>query len=201
MKYGNLTLGQIEAGINKIGGEEAFLRFLRGELAVSAQRWRREADGLIRFSVTSDGASGEAWIPRLEGKGSRVGDDAKNVLRSPDFQPTSGVTTEIAVLPGTLFKDDQRTTGYVRAEAQRRKLTKPNAEVACLIRETFTDEEIEAMGFWWIIAMHESIKDSDGDPYLLGTSRSGVGRWFSACRGNPDGRWNREDGFAFAASK
>jgi len=35
MKYGNLTLGQIEAGINKIGGEDAFLRLLRDELIVS----------------------------------------------------------------------------------------------------------------------------------------------------------------------
>jgi len=35
MKYGNLTLGQIEAGINKIGGEEAFMRLLREELVIS----------------------------------------------------------------------------------------------------------------------------------------------------------------------
>ena len=35
MKYGNLTLGQIEAGINKIGGEEAFMRLLRDELVIS----------------------------------------------------------------------------------------------------------------------------------------------------------------------
>ncbi len=34
MKYGNLTLGQIEAGINKIGGEDAFMRLLAGELNV-----------------------------------------------------------------------------------------------------------------------------------------------------------------------
>ena len=35
MKYGNLTLGQIEAGINKIGGEEAFMRLLRDGLLIS----------------------------------------------------------------------------------------------------------------------------------------------------------------------
>ena len=35
MKYGKLTLGQIEAGINKIGGEDAFMRLVRGELTVS----------------------------------------------------------------------------------------------------------------------------------------------------------------------
>ena len=34
MKYGNLTLGQIEAGINKIGGEDAFMRLLAGELNI-----------------------------------------------------------------------------------------------------------------------------------------------------------------------
>ena len=34
MKYGNLTLGQLEAGINKIGGEDAFMRLLAGKLNV-----------------------------------------------------------------------------------------------------------------------------------------------------------------------
>lgn len=34
MKYGNLTLGQIEAGINKIGGEDAFMRLLAGEINI-----------------------------------------------------------------------------------------------------------------------------------------------------------------------
>ena len=34
MKYGNLTLGQVEAGINKIGGEDAFMRLLAGELNI-----------------------------------------------------------------------------------------------------------------------------------------------------------------------
>lgn len=34
MKYGNLTLGQVEAIVNKLGGMEAVESFLRGELAV-----------------------------------------------------------------------------------------------------------------------------------------------------------------------
>lgn len=45
MKYGNLTLGQVEAGINKIGGEEAFLRLLRDELVIS----EAVAKKLLRF--------------------------------------------------------------------------------------------------------------------------------------------------------
>lgn len=34
MKYGNLTLGQVEAIANKLGGEEGVKRFLAGELVV-----------------------------------------------------------------------------------------------------------------------------------------------------------------------
>ena len=202
MKYGNLTLGQIEAGINKIGGEEAFLRLLRDELSVSQpiRSWREE-DGVIYFSVTSDGTTGEDWITRLESKGFRVGDYAKQVLRSLDFKPTNGVTTEVAVLKGMLFEDNDRITKKIRAEADKRKLSKPNAELACLIREKFTDKEIEAMGLWYIVAMHEPINDSGGDPSLLIAHRGSDGRWLCAYYDGPGNGWRRGSGFAFAVSQ
>jgi hypothetical protein len=160
-----------------------------------------ETDGVIYLTITSDGTTGPQWIDRLEGKGFRLSDYAKSVLRSPDFKPTSGVTTEIAILKGALFEDDDRITKKIRAEASRRKLTKLNAEAACLIRENFSDEEIKAMGLIWIVAMHEPIKDSDGDLDLLGAYRVDGSRWLGACYGYPDGRWARESGFAFTVSQ
>lgn len=197
-----LTVGQLNAIVKKLGGHDMALRFLRDELSVSepTRSWREE-DGVIYFSVTSDGTTGKDWIKRLEGNGFRVGDYAKQVLRSPDFKPTKGVTTEVAVLKGMLFEDNDRITKKIRAEADKRKLSKPNAELACLIREKFTDKEIEAMGLWYIVAMHESINDSDGDPSLLDASRSDVGRWLSAYDDRPDDGWSRDDGFAFAVSQ
>ncbi len=202
MKYGELNLGQVEAIVNKLGGMEGVDRLLRGEITISEPEctWR-EQDGVIYFSVTSDGTTGEEWIKRLESKDFRTSDYAKSVLRSSDFKPTDGVTTEVAVLKGMLFEDNDRITKKIRAEADKRKLTKPNAEVACLIREKFTDEEIEAMGLWGIVAMHEPIKDSDGDPYLLRADRSGDGRWLCAYCVSPGHRWDREYGFAFVASQ
>ena len=196
------TLGRIEAVWNKLGGEDGVDRFLRDELSVSepTRSWREE-DGVIYFSVTSDGTTGEDWIKRLEGNGFRVGDYAKQVLRSPDFKPTNGVTTEVAVLKGMLFEDNDRITKKIRAEADKRKLGKPNAELACLIREKFTDKEIEAMGLWYIVAMHEPINDSDGDPFLLNANRYDVGRWLSACSVRPGSRWYRDYGFAFDMSQ
>lgn len=202
MKYGELNLGQVEAVVNKLGGMEGVQRFLRGELSVSEpDRSWSEKDGVISFTLPStDGTTGEGWIKRLESKGFRVGDYAKSVLRSKDFKPTSGITTEVAVLKGRLFEDNDRVTKKIRAEADKRKLEKPNAEIACLIREKFTDEEIEAMGLVWIVAMHEPIKDSDGDPSLLCASRYDDGRWLDAYFDRPDGRWYRACGFAFAVS-
>jgi len=201
-KYGHRPHNWFEAIVNKLGGEERADAFLRDELAVSEpiRSWREE-DGVIYFSLISDGTTGEDWIKRLEGNGFRVGDYAKQVLRSADFKPTSGVTTEVALLKGVLFKDNDRITIKIRAEADKRKLSKPNVELACLIREKFTDKEIEAMGLIWIVAMHEPINDSVGGPRLLGLIRGVDGRWLSACGGGPGGRWGRGRGFAFVVSQ
>ena len=169
------------------------------KISEPARKWREE-NGVIYFSVISDGTTGEEWIKRLENKGFRISDYAKQVLRSPDFKPTSGVTTEIAVLKGMLFADNDRITKKIRAEAGKRKLMKPNAETAIIIREKFTDEELKAMGLWWIVVMHEPIKDSVGSPNLLDAHCYGDGRWLSACYGDPDNRWLRGLGFAFAVS-
>ncbi len=202
MKYGRLNLGQIEALVNKLGGMEGVEKFLRDELSVSSpsRSWCEE-DGVIYFSVTSDGTIGEDWIKRLESNGFRVGNYTKQVLRTPSFKPTNGVTTEVAVLKGMLFEDNDRITKNIRAEADKRKLSKPNAELACLIREKFTDKEIEQMGLWYIVAMHEPINDSDGDPNLLYANRDSGGRWLGACSGRSDSRGDRGGGFAFAVSQ
>ncbi len=195
----DLTAGQLNAIVKKLGGHEAALKFLRGELSVSEpeKSWH-EHDGVIYFTVTSDGATGAEWIARLKKKGFRVSDYAKQVLLSKNFKPTTGVTTEVAVLKGMLFEDNQRITKNIRKNAEDRKLETPNAEIACLIREKFTDEDIEAMGLVWIVVMHESINDSDGDPYLLGADRLVGGHWLCAYYVSPGSKWNRVSGFAFS---
>ena len=166
--------------------EEVVRMVNAGEVQISVvkSRWT-EKDNVIRFSITSDGTTGEQWIARLESKGFRVGDYAKSVLRSKSFKPTSGITYEIAVLKGELFSDSDRTTKTIRKEAKNRKLSTPNAEVACLIREKFSDKELEAMGLYWIVAMHESIKDSGGGPRLLSADRGDDGSWLCTSYGNP----------------
>jgi hypothetical protein len=198
----DFTMRQMNAIVKKMGGADVARKFLRGELRLStpSRQWIEE-NGIIRFSIKSDGTTGKAWISRLNGLGCRITDYAKSVLRSPDFHPTNGVTTEIAVLKGELFIDDDRFIEKIRAEARRRKLQTPSAELACFIREFLSDEDLEVMGLWWIITMHESIKTDIG-LCLLGAGRSG-GHSHSLhafCRG-PDDGWHREYGFAFVESQ
>ncbi|MFH1766592.1 MAG: hypothetical protein ABH826_00645 [Patescibacteria group bacterium] len=198
MKYARLDLGQVEAIVNKLGGMEGVQRFLRGELEVTnpTRTWREE-DGVIYLSVTSDGTTGEEWIKRLE----ELSKYAKDVLLSSDFVPTDGMTYEIAVLKGTLFSDSDRVTSKIRVKAEARGFTKPNAEIACLIRDKFSNAELKKMGLYWIAVMHEPIKDSDGDPNLLCVNRNSDGSWLFAAYGRPGYTWGRDDGFAFVVSQ
>ena len=195
------TPDRIRAVWDKLGGKEGVDRFLRNELSVSepTRSWR-EQDGVIYSSVTSNGTTGKGWIIRLKSNDFHVSTHAKRVLRSPDFKPTNGVTTEIAILKGTIFEDNNRITKKIRAFATERKLLKPNAELACLIRLTFTDAEFETMGLCQIVAMHEPINDY-GNPSLLGAGPGGDWQWLSAYCGEPGRRWNRRSGFAFAVSQ
>ncbi len=174
----------------------------RSEIKPKEHAWTEE-NGIIRFSVTSDGTTGPAWIKRLEKKGFRIGDHARSILKSKDFKPTSGITTEVVVLKGMLFSDENRVTKKIRAYAETlsfnsQKPEKPNPEIACLIREKFSDEDLEAMGLAWIVAMHEPINDSGGNPSLLGADRDDDGSWLGAGLDNPGGRWIGDGGFAFA---
>jgi|GEM_PF-3025528 len=171
------------SGIRDLVNGKAEIKFI----AEPVRNWREEAN-VIHFSVTSDGTTGKQWIARLEAKGYRLSDYAKSLLRSEDFKPTNGVTTEIAVLKGIIFTDTDRVTKKIRAEANRRKMTKPNAEVSCLICEMFTDKEIKAMSLSWIVAMHESIEDSDGGLSLLIADRDDVGSWLSTYYDDTDNR-------------
>lgn len=53
MKYGNVTMGQVEAAINILGGEENFLRLLRGELVVKTAQFRLTPT--FDYNKTKDG--------------------------------------------------------------------------------------------------------------------------------------------------
>lgn len=197
--------------IGKLGGEKGSARLLRKESCVSepVKSWR-EKGGIIYFSVTSDGTTGEEWIARLESKKYEVSFYSRSVLLSPDFKPTKGVTTEVAVLKWVLFNAYDFVISKVCIEAERRELEKPNAEVACLIREKFTDKELMmGMSLSRIVVMSDTINDCRPKPTLLCVSCGiwgflgfwGYGGGLEIDFGEPVYRWEHDDGFAFAVSQ
>jgi hypothetical protein len=174
------------------------LTVLRGQATVvHAKRFWYEEDGIIYLSVTSDGTTGPKWFDRLNEQDISVGNDAKTVLFSHNVRYTSGTTMQIAVLKGMLFHDNDRVTDYIRTEASRRGFSTPNVEVACLIREKVSDDDLRAMGLYLIAVMHDPMNDSDINSLLLSADR---GCWLYTCRGRPDGQWLRDSGFAFVVS-
>ncbi|MES2216410.1 MAG: hypothetical protein V4481_03895 [Patescibacteria group bacterium] len=159
--------------------------------------WTTDSDGNIHFTVTSNGMTREQWEKHLESRGFRLSDWARNVLRRASDAPTNGVAYHIVVRPGSKISSGDRITKKIRAHATEKGWKTPHWEVACLIRDTFTDEQLEKMGLWWIVTMHEPITDSDGGPRLLGSDRGDGGRWLGADCGRPDGEWDGLGGFAF----
>jgi hypothetical protein len=158
----------------------------------------KEKKGVIYFSITSDSImTGEKWISRLENKDICVSKYTKSVLLSKSFRPASDIIYEIAILKGALFNDNERITANIRKEAKRRKYSTPKAEIACLIREKFSDKELEAMGLHWLITMHTPIKDSDGDLSLLGSNNFADSSCLSTFYGDSSNKWGSDSGFVF----
>lgn len=174
---------------------------LQQALCPPEPKWR-EKDGIIYFSVTSDGTTGPQWFKRLENKKISVTGHAQSVLFSDDFKPTRGITTDIAILMGKRFKHKNNycDSRKILAEGDRRKLLRPNAEVACLIREKFTNEEIgNSMGLPHVVVMHKPIKSFDGTPSFLSVNCYDGDNALDTYYINADGSsYGPNDGFAFA---
>jgi hypothetical protein len=73
------------------------------------------------------------------------------------------------------------------------------AEFALLIREKFTDAELEALDLWYIAVLHEPIIDSVGNPRVLCSYRRD-GSYVHAFFDNPARQWAGNGAFAFLAS-
>lgn len=150
----------------------------------------------VLWTVMSDGRDANALITAIEAKDRKVSDRAKDIMYKPQFKTSSGKTYRLAIIKGDEFADDERTTTDIFAEAERRGLQRPPAEVAALLREKYSQDEL---GFPYVAVMHEPICDSDGDPFVLALYCGGAAAWLLAVRAYPGSRWRREGVFVFLA--
>lgn len=161
-------------------------------------RWT-EKDGVIYLTLLSNGFTGPQWKDHFRQRGTELSKNAQAALDSPDFQASkAGTIKHIAIIKGETFADDKRITRVIHAKAVDLKFTTLDMESICLIRDTFSNKEINAMGLRWIVGMHDPVT-IDGAPLLLTADARGYDPWLFTDFGNPVDRWTREDGFAFFA--
>jgi hypothetical protein len=69
-------------------------------------------------------------------------------------------------------------------------------EVAFLIRDTFTDKEVQEMGLYWIVVMHKPYKDQLGNLNHLMVDTDDIFSSLGMHIGS-DFKYMRDSGFAF----
>ncbi len=167
--------------------------------------YKTDKHGRFLITVTGLGLMGEEWLARFTSTGVKPTKWARDVLTRPDYDAKHRLEPGKQYMVALLFgkkefdTDVERTTAnlQVRGERDYGKSEDLRGELALLIREAISDEQLERWGIWYIAVLHETITDSNGDPSVLGSHRYGVGRQVSAYCGRPDDSWNDVGAFAF----
>ena len=173
VKYNDLTLGQIEAVVNRMGGVEIAHAFLRGEFSlipiVSA------AVGPTTFTVTGLGLTAKEWKKRLESGGYRLSDWAKKILSTSDYDEKhrleAGKEYKIVLVRGSPEWMTIDPKVYASRELGEQAVSGLKCELALLIREKFSNAELKQIGLSHIVVPHEPIMDSEGGLMVVSSDR------------------------------
>ena len=118
MKYGELTMGQIEAVVNKLGGMEGVKRLLSGEL-VGVEKAECKFDIWKTVKLGTGLKAAEDFRRTLRDGGFLISDWASNTLNHPAFK-AANEETEIDLVKVTVaelgFKKAARCQIYERAQ-------------------------------------------------------------------------------------
>jgi len=191
MKYGKLTLGEIEAIINKLGGMEGVKRFLSGELVIKEtgrkfKNWKTiklgtglKTAGDFRRALCGDGFNLSKW--------------ASDNLGKPAFtvalEETEVDLVKVTVGELGFKKGARRDQIYERAKELGLELCP--SEVGPQLRLQYKDQP---NGEWILVAMEPIVDSGDGCPRVLFVERN-YGRWLrSHCARlsycwDPDHQW------------
>jgi hypothetical protein len=197
MKYGNITLGQIEALVNKLGGTEGVARFLRGEFVVKVAEKFFPTWKIIKLGTGLRNA--DDFRQALKSAGCNSGDWVRDILGKSAFSvATSEIELELVVVSsGDLGYTEAATRADIYARAQTHGLSVCPAEVGPQLRLQYKDQP---NGEWCIIAM-EPIAGSDGVHKVFDVKRDGFGLWLDGSYGHPGSLWAPGSRWVFCRRK
>jgi len=193
MKYGELTLGQVEAVVNKLGGMEGVKRFLAGE--TMAKETEHEFDIWKTIKLGTGFKTADEFRRALRDGGFRISGWASDILGNPAFKVASE-ETEVDLIKVTVaelgFKEGvRRDQIYERAKEFGLELCP--AEVGPQLRLRYKDQP---NGEWILVAM-EPIFASDGRPGLFFVGRPASGLWLGGRWGRPGLFWGADHLWVF----
>ena len=193
MKYGELTLGQVEAVVNKLGGMEGVKRFLAGETMV--KETEHEFDIWKTIKLGTGFKTADEFRRALRDGGFRISGWASDILGNPAFKVASE-ETEVDLIKVTVaelgFKEGvRRDQIYERAKEFGLELCP--AEVGPQLRLRYKDQP---NGEWILVAM-EPIFASDGNPRLFPVGRNDSGLWLSGLWSPPARFWPADRRWVF----
>jgi hypothetical protein len=192
----NFSRGQIDAALMKIGQDADLYNKL-------VDRISKNEHGHYVFTITGLDLTGKKEIARMEKGNFRLSDYARQTLTSinadsynANHRLEDGKEYNIVLVPGREVKKN-RMTANIQKYARSFGYEVPFAGVIPRIREAVSDKQMEQMNIWYIACLHMPIKDTDGDPSVLGVRRHGVGRCLYAFWDDPDSQWRGHGAFAF----
>ena len=181
MKYGNVTMGQVEAVINKLGGEDGMKRFLSDELVV------KEIERKFNVWKTINLGTGLNPAIHAPAKGFNISNRADDILGKPAFSAATEATevdlVKVTVAELGFKKGARRDQIYERAKELGLELCPP--EVGPQLRLQYQDQP---NGEWILIGM-EPIAGSGGYLFVFCVERSASGLWLSGGWSFPDRVW------------
>jgi hypothetical protein len=171
----------------------------------TAPKWV-EIDGVIHFTVESEGVTGKAWIQYFEATGVYINNRTRRMLSSDEFSPTEGLVTNIRLFRGEVFVNEERYESILREQVARQHLLIPNLEQACLVHKALTVQILQEMQLGSVIAQYDLVRTSDmkspeKDSELWQALSDALWRFrsrrFDAFSGKPISRFGLDVGFAF----
>lgn len=197
MKYGEITLGQVEAVINKLGGMDGVRRLLADELTVTVKGAAFQVWETLKLGTSL--ATADEFRGALKRAGFKISDWATDILGKPAFKvATEETEVDLVVVSvaGLGFASGAtREDIYNRAQKLGLKLCPP--EVGPQLRLQYHDQ-LESE--WLFVAM-EPIADSDGYSSVFRVERRGDGLWLDSYDGRSESFWHDRNRWVFVRPK
>ncbi|OGZ32058.1 MAG: hypothetical protein A3H02_02710 [Candidatus Niyogibacteria bacterium RIFCSPLOWO2_12_FULL_41_13] len=193
MKYGKLTLGQVEAIVNKLGGMEGVKRFLSGETVIQVAEHKFKTWKTIKLGTGLKATDDFRKV--LNDNGFDISDWASDILGKPAFT-VAAEKTEVDLVKVTVAelgfkKGARRDQIYKRTKELGLVLCPP--EVGPQLRLQYQDQP---NGEWILVGM-KPITGSCGYLLVFRVERGDSGLWLNSYWSSFAYVWSPDDWWVF----